>query len=176
MSLFQQLDKEQITVAAFLNFFVAWESFLEGTLTRLMSGEVTISGTQPTRYVVPRTQEAAKILVIGINKYFDYSNADFVRRMVVMYFKDGYPFEPHLAAISSDLQDLKTMRNSSAHTSSTTQRALESLAQRLFSIPKPGINLYTVLTSVSPASASGHTVFSDWQAKLLAVAFLIANG
>lgn len=40
-SLFQPLDREQITIAAFLNMFIAWEGFLEesvispwGRLTR----------------------------------------------------------------------------------------------------------------------------------------------
>lgn len=174
--LFPLVDRQQITVAAFLNLFIAWEGFLEDAMTKLMSGSPTISGTFPTRYVTPPTQDAAKALAIGINRYFDYSNHDYVKRLVVMYFKDGYPFEPHLSSVSSDIADLRTMRNASAHITSSTQKALEALAQRVFSTPKPGIDLYTLLASVHPSSSAGATVYAESRDKLIAVATLIANG
>ena len=170
------LDQRQITVAAFLNLFVAWETFLENTMAELMAGEPTISGRAPVRYVSPPTVEAARLLVIGVQRYFDYGNHDNVRKMVGMYFAQGYPFEPHLSAISTDLADLRTMRNASAHVTSTTQAALESLAQRVFATPRPGIDLYSLLTSVDPRSATGNTVFAECRQKLEVVAELVANG
>lgn len=175
--LFPPPDQQQITVAAFLNFFVAWEGFVEDTLTKVMSGNPTILGKHPAaRFVTPSTQEAARAMVIGINKYFDYANNDFVRRVVAMYFAGGFPFEPHLSSIASDLADLRTMRNASAHISSTTKKALEALAQRIFSTPKPGIDLYQLLTAIDPKSRIGGTVFAEARDKLLAAATLIANG
>lgn len=177
MPLFPPLDRQQITVAAFLNFFVAWEGFIEDALTKVMAGNPTILGKHPAaRFVAPATQEAAKAMVIGIQRYFDYANNDNVRRVVMMYFDGGYPFEPHLSAITSDLADLRTMRNASAHISSTTQKALEALAQRIFSTPKPGIDLYSLLTTTDSRSATGATVFAEARDKLLAAAALIANG
>ncbi|TAM44938.1 MAG: hypothetical protein EPN53_15525 [Acidobacteria bacterium] len=170
------LDQRQITVAAFLNLFVAWETFLEESLVLLMAGSPTISGRAPVRYVVPAGIEAARCLVIGVQRYFDYGKHDNVRKMVAMYFEKGYPFEPHLSAINTDLCDLRTMRNASAHMTSTTQAALEGLAQRLFSTPQAGIDLYSVLTAVDPRSALGNTVFAEFREKLLVVAGLVANG
>lgn len=175
-SLLPHIDQQQITVAAFLNLFIAWESFIEDVLTKLMSGSPTISGSHPTRYVTPLTQDSAKVIVIGINRYFDYANIENVRRIAKMYLLNGYPFEPHLSSIFSDLSDLRTMRNASAHITSTTQRALESLAQRIFTTPQPGIDLYTLLTSVDPNSATAQTVFLESKNKLLAAAILIATG
>jgi hypothetical protein len=32
------IDRQQITVAALLNMFIAWESFLEASLVELMTG------------------------------------------------------------------------------------------------------------------------------------------
>lgn len=174
--LFTLDDRKQITVAAFLNLFIAWESFIEDVLTKLMSGSPTISGAYPTRYVSPPSQEAAKIMVIGVNRYFDYANIEFVMRLSTMYFENGYPFKATLNSISADLADLRTMRNASAHTTSTTQIALESLAQRIFSTPQPGIDLYTLLTTNHPSSAPIQTVYAQSRDKLVVAATLIATG
>lgn len=141
-----------------------------------MAGAATLSGTQPTRYVLPPSADAAREMVIGINRYFDYANHDYVRRIVPMYFKGGYPFEPHLGAIASDLADLRTMRNASAHLSSTTQRALEALALRVLTTPQPGIDLYSLLTRVDPRTGNGSTVMATARDKLLTVGQLIATG
>lgn len=175
-SVLPTIDQRQITIAAFLNLFVAWETFLEETLAKLMAGKATISGKKPRRYVSPPTEAAARLLVIGVQRYFDYGNYEYVRKIVLMYFDQGYPFEPHLSAINTDLADLRTMRNSSAHLSSTTQAALESLAQRVFSTPRTGIDLYSLLTSVDPRSSTGNTVFAECRQKLSVAADLIANG
>lgn len=170
------IDRQQITVAAFLNLFIAWESFMEDAMTKLMSGSPTISGTHPIRFASPRSQNDAKALVIGINKYFDYANHQNVKKVAMMFFENGYPFEPNLSAIASDLDDIRTMRNASAHITSTTQKALNALAQRIFTTPHPGINLYTLLTSRDPRSSSSDTVFEESKNKLLTTAILIANG
>jgi hypothetical protein len=170
-----KLDTEQITIAAFLNFFIAWERFLEDALTKLMAGEPTISGRAPVRYVMPIDQDAAKDLVRGNSRYFDYANTDFVRNLVKMYFQDSYPFEPHMGSIFAELADLRTMRNSSAHLTTSTQRPLESLAQRIFSTAHPGISLYSLIVSVNP-KVPGSTVYSSYRDKLLVTAGLIAQG
>ncbi len=170
------LDRKQITVAAFLNLYVAWEAFLEAVLAELMTGSATLSGTFPIRYVSPVNVEAARALVIGVNRYFDYGNHEYVRRLVRMYFQDGYPFEPHMSSISSDLSDLRTMRNASAHITSTTQAALESLALRILSRPSAKIDLYSLLTRNDPRSTTGETVFLTYKTKLVVAAELISRG
>ena len=175
-ALLPQADQRQIAVAAFLNLFVAWETFLEEVLAKLMVGQPTISGNSPTRFVSPPTTEAARRLVIGVQRYFDYGNHENLRKMVVMYFDRGYPFEPHLSSANTDLADMRTMRNASAHVTSTTQAALESLAQRIFSTPRRGVDLYTLLTSIDPRSHTGNTVFAECRQKLDVVAELVARG
>ena len=175
-SLLPLLDRKQITVAAFLNAFIAWESFLESSLIALMTGSPTLSGSNPVRFVSPPSPEAARALIIGINRYFDHGNHENVRKIVNLFFQHGYPYEPHLSSIYSDLGDLRTMRNSSAHITSTTQKALESLALGILSLPAPNIDLYTLLTTVDPRSAGGDTVFLTYKNKLVAAAELIARG
>ena len=174
--LFPAIDREQITVAGLLNLFIAWESFLEGSLAELMTGAVTISGGIPVRYVIPPTIDAARTMVLGISRYFDYANIDNVKKIVSQYFDKGYPYEPHISGVTTDLNDLRTMRNASAHISISTQRALESLAQRLLHTPKSGIKLYDLLTAPVPTGTMGATVLSEYKDKLLVVAGLIAQG
>ena len=170
------VDRQQITVAGFMNMFIAWETFLESSLVALMTGASTIGGNTPTRYVLPPTLEAARNLVIGINRYFDYANHQNLIKMVNQYFMDGYPYEPHLSAIHSDLDDLRTMRNASAHISSTTQAALGALFLRIFGAPSGRIKLYNLLTSIDPRSPNGATVFVTYKIKLLVTAELISKG
>lgn len=171
-----EIDRRQITVAAFLNMYIAWETFLESSLVTLMVGNPTLGGTLPVKYVSPVNLEAARLMVIGVQRYFDYGNHDNVRRVVSMYFRDGYPYEPHLSSIMSDLADLRTMRNASAHITSTTQTALESLALRLFSRPHPRVDLYRLLTTPDPRSPARDTVFLTYKKKLLVTAELIVQG
>lgn len=175
-AIFPTAERELITVAGFLNLFVAWEEFLETAMSQFMVGTPTLSGTAPVRYATPPDVESAKRMLIGTNRYFDYANHELVRRMAALYFRNGYPFEPHLSAIVTDLADMRTMRNASAHLSSTTQVALESLAQRIFGAPRSGISLYAMLTAVDPRAVAGATVFADARDKLLAAAQLIAQG
>jgi hypothetical protein len=170
------LDRKQITVAAFLNLFIAWESYLETSLIALLMGSATLSGRFPARYLSPPTAEAARSLIVGVNRYFDYGNHDFFRKMVNMYFQGGYPYEPHLSSIMMDLADIRTMRNASAHITSSTQRALESLALRVLSHPSPAIDLYTFLTALDPRSASGGTVYQEYKGRLMTAAELIVQG
>lgn len=170
-----EIDRQQVTVAGFLNFFIAWEWFLETTLAELLRGSLTMNGTAPVKYASPPDAAAAKKMVIGTHKYFDYGNHEKLRQVAEIYFQNGDPFQPHLNSIFTDLQELRTMRNSSAHISSSTQTALEGLSLRLLARPSPGITLYQLLTAQHPNSA-GQTVFATYKAKLLVTAELIAQG
>ena len=169
------LDREQITVAAFLNFFIAWETFLQYSIAHLMAGAPTIGGTLPTKYVAPGTYSEACAMIIGTMRYFDYANHENVRKIVKIYFDNGHPFEPHLGGIVSQLADLRIMRNGSAHISTTTQAAIESLAIRIFGRPMPGITLYQMLTAVDPNSTTAETVFLTYKNKLIVTAELICK-
>lgn len=170
-----EIDRQQVTVAAFLNFFIAWESFLETTLAELLRGSPTMNGAAPVKYASPPDTDSAKKMVIGTILYFDYGNQEKFRKIAEIYFRNGEPFQPHLNAIFTDLQELRTMRNSSAHISSSTQTALEGLSLRLLARPSPGITLYQLLTAQNPQSA-GQTVFETYKAKLIVTAELIAQG
>lgn len=130
-NVFTQRDREQITVAAFLSLFIAWEEFIEASITDFMMGDSTANGANPVRYVTPTTREHSTAMVLHTQRYFDYANHDNVRKLARLYFDAGYPFETPLSSINDELASLKTIRNACAHLSSTTRTALESLATRI---------------------------------------------
>lgn len=174
--LFTVAEREVITTAAFLNTFKLWERFLEESIAKYLSGKRAIGGGYVKKRASPVDEGEARKMLIGIMRFFDYANHENVKTMAAIYFDGGSPYEPHLSAIFADLGDLRTMRNAAAHISSTTQAALEGLAQRIFTIPQPNITLYDMLLRADPRSATGETVFASYQAKLLATAELIARG
>ena len=114
-------------------------------------------------------------MIIGTQIYFDYGNHENVTKIAKVFFDQGAPFQPHLAAIYSQLSDLRVMRNSSAQITSTTQAALEALALRLLSQPSVGVELYTLLTANDP-NAPGSTIYQTYRDTLIATAGLIATG
>jgi hypothetical protein len=135
-----------------------------------------LSGTVPIKFVSPISPAAARALIVGVNRYFDYGNHENVKRVVNLYFQRGYPYEPHLSSIMSDLADLRTMRNASAHITSTTQTALDGLAFRVLTRPSGSMDLYSLLTAVDPRSAASETIFLRYKGKLVAAAELIVQG
>ena len=140
--MFPATDRRQITHAALLNAFISWETFIESSLVALMMGEPTLGGTLPTKYVTPPSESAALDMVCGTRQFFDFGNQEHVRKVVRMFFQGGYPYEPHLSSMAAELADLRTMRNASAHVTSSTQRALDALALRIFSRPATGVLLH----------------------------------
>ena len=175
-NLFSASEREMITTAAFLNTFKLWEGFLEESMSKYLSGKRPIGGGYVRKRASPASEDAAKAMLVGVMKFFDYANHDYVRKIAGIYFDGGRPFEPHISSVFTDLSDLRIMRNAAAHISSTTQASLEALAQRIFSTPQPNITLYEMLLRSDPRSAAGETVFASYQTKLLATAELIARG
>jgi hypothetical protein len=172
--LLPQRDREQIVCGAFLNLHVAWESFLEDSLLLFLSGGSTISGKQPVSYVQAPDRKTAAAIVIGTQRYFDYANSEFVMKLVGTYFKDGYPYQPHLDSIADQLASMRAIRNAAAHITSSTQVKLDATAQKLLVTPHPGISVYTLVTSTRPKAAK--TVFEEFSDTVVAAATLIANG
>ena len=174
--IFSAQDREQITVAAFLNLFIAWEAFLESSLAQLMAGKSTIRGKHPKKYVSPRNIEDAHEMIKGTNRYFDYSDPDRVQRLFRLFFKTGYPYEPHFTSSINELRELRTMRNWAAHITRNTQHQLEVLTQKILLMPRVGFTLYELLVAVIPGSTGGYTVYATYKTILMVVAELIARG
>jgi hypothetical protein len=175
--LFALPDREQITVAGFLNLFIAWEEFIEASINDFMMGDLTVRGNIPVRYVTPPSAQHSNKMIVHTLRYFDYSNNDNVRKVAKLFFEAGYPFEGPLSSIDAELAEMKTIRNACAHLSSTTRTALEGLATRILGQPQPGINVYRLLTTFDPrVQGNATTIYATYRDKILSAAQLIAQG
>jgi hypothetical protein len=164
-----------ISESSFLKLFIAWEKFLEASFIDYLMNEQSIQGNRPAKFANPIDREHAHKLLIGTQKYVDWSNPEITRRLSAIYFHQGYVFNTQLGAIQTDLFDLKTIRNSAAHLSSTTSSQLDGLSSRLLGTPCNGFTAYDLLFSIDPATPS-QTVLDRYITVLDVTAEIIANG
>lgn len=171
-------QRQFVTEASYLKFFISWETFLESSFLDYLLGVSSITGNAPKRYIKPRDSTHAQeiILLFGNQKYFDWSVPENIRRIAKAAFENGFVFDNAIPPINTELLDLKTIRNAAAHLSSTTCRQLESLGQRILQKPCLNIKPYDLLVSINPSSNDGETIFQTYVKTLEFVAIQIANG
>lgn len=143
-----------ISESAFVKIFIAWESFLEACFIDYLMNEQSTSGNRPAKFANPVDEDHAHELLIGTQKYVDWANPEITKKLSKIYFHQGYVFNSQLSAIQSDLFDLKTIRNSAAHLSSTTSTKLDGLGTRLLGRHCINITPYELLFSPNPANTT----------------------
>jgi hypothetical protein len=169
-------QRDFITDSAFLKMFIAWETFMENIVINYMLGEPSINGTAVVRYVQPVDSVHAHKMIIGTQKYMDWSNPELVQRICNNYFVTGNHIDTFLGSIYRDLIDLKTIRNAAAHLSTTTGKHLDSLASRLLGSTQSNTKVSGLIFSIDPSSATSDTFLSTYLAKLDIAAEGIATG
>lgn len=171
-----QNQREFMTDSAYLKLFIAWETFLENSFIKYMLGEPSILGRAITRYVQPRDEKHANSLLIGTQKYVDWSNPEIVKRLCNLHFAPGNPFDTFISSMMTDLFDLKTIRNAAVHLTSTTRPQLDSLGTRKLKRSCNNLKVSDLIFAVDPDSASNETVLTTYLNKLDVSAEGIANG
>ncbi len=172
----QKSQRDFITDSAFLKIFISWETFLEKSFISYILGETSINGNTIIRYVKPLDANHANKLLIGTQKYVDWSNPDIVKKLSNLYFSAGNPIDTFLSSNMSDLFDLKTIRNAAAHLSSTTKPQLDSLATRKLGRQITNISVSDFIFSLDPNSATGDTILTTYLKYLDVTAEGIAKG
>ncbi len=171
-----QNQREFVTDSAYLKLFIAWETFLEKSFIKYMLGEPSILGRVITRYVQPLDERHANSLLIGTQKYVDWSNPEIVKRLCNLHFAPGNPYDTFLSSMMTDLFDLKTIRNAAAHLTSTTQPQLDSLGERKLKRPCKNLKVSDFIFAVDPDSSINETILTIYLNKLDISAEGIANG
>lgn len=120
-----------IVDAAFLKFYIAWETFLESIFSSYLLGELTTEGTVVPKCITARDAKHASEILVGTNTYFDWSNPELVRKLSKLFLEEDNTIGANILSIQNDLFDLKTIRNAAAHITTTTQTKLDGVASRL---------------------------------------------
>jgi hypothetical protein len=171
-----QNQREFITDSAYLKIFIAWETFLEDSFIQYMLGEHSISGKVIGCCVQPKYKKHANNLLIGTQRYVDWSNPDIIRKLCNLYFNSGNPFDTFISSISFDISDLKTIRNAAAHLTSTTQQQLDSLGTRKLKRQCNNLKVSDILFAFDPESTANETILTTYLNKLDICAEGIAKG
>lgn len=164
-----------ISQSAFLKIFIAWETFLEACFVDYLMNEQSILGNRPAKFANPVDRTHAHQLIIGTQKFVDWSNPDITRKLSMIYFHQGYVFNSELSAVQPQLFDLKTIRNAAAHLSSTTNMKLDGLSSRLLGRVCNNYTSYDLLFSPNPANAR-ETILKMYLDLLDVTAESISNG
>ena len=164
-------QRRAITEYAFLRLFIAWEAFIEESFLKYSVGVASCRGNIVIRILNPQSEEHAYSIIRGGKAFIEWSNVDIIRPAAKLIFHDGGPFETPLSSILQSINEAKTIRNSIAHISRTTQPKLEHLALTKLGIVRNGITPYEV---VYKSTASG-IVFTDYASTFEAAATDIAH-
>lgn len=163
-----------ISESSFLKIFISWESFLEDSFIKYLQGTPSINGVHPIKYASPTSIDHAQKIVIGTQKYVDWSNPEIVRKLASIFFDTGYVFNTHISSINAELMDLRTIRNAAAHLSSTTSQKLDSLSTRLLRRHCVNIKVGELIFEINPDT--NNTLLDDFLSLLDIAAENIANG
>jgi hypothetical protein len=175
LSLLTEAEIETAINASYLKLYIGLESYLEAISIQYMMGSPTASGTQVVKYVVPKDEDNAKRMIIGTNRYFDWSDPDKVRSMCDVVFENGGPIKVAISSSLSDLKDMRTIRNAAAHISSTTTTQLDSLASRIFTRPFYKLKVNDLLMRPDPRVNGRQTVFQHYSSIIETLAIAAAN-
>ncbi len=168
--------REFICESAFLKIYIGWELFVENCFVDYLLNEPSILNRRPAKWVYPIDREHAHRIIIGTQKFMDWSNPELVRRMSGYYFHDGYVFNSALSSINLDLSDLRAIRNCAAHSSVTVHGKLDGISSRILGTPCNNFTAYKLLYSQDPRSTTSQTVFDRYLELLDIAADEIANG
>ena len=125
---------------AFLRAFLAWETFLEDAFVLYMLGRRPVSGRRPFRFVLPPDRAWAQEAVRESRSYAKW-DVQSVSNRATRFFKSGHPFTTVLRANQAFLDEVTTIRNAVAHSSSDAREKFLNLVRN-----KPGAPAITNVT------------------------------
>ncbi|WP_181312955.1 hypothetical protein [Nocardioides campestrisoli] len=167
-------ERELITQAAFVRMFVALEEFLEEAFGHYGMAGTSLNGNSFQCYSNAPTGDHFHNMLIGLNRFVDWSAPERVRKLAELYFPNGEPFATPLQSAHGELLDMKTVRNAASHVSRTTSAQVTALYLRWTGQPSVSATAYEMLTS--PGGQNQQTFMSHAEKVLRATAQSIANG
>jgi hypothetical protein len=132
----------------FLTCFLAWERFVENTFVLYMLGKKTDEGYGPKSYVKPVNREHAYDFVREGRDYADWTSPDIVIRKSTLFFENGDPYRGALGPVTSDIKDMKTIRNAIVHMSAESREKVRTLIRDKLVYARGGITVGEFLSAM----------------------------
>lgn len=165
--------RDFVISSAVVRFSIAWESFMENTYCSFLMGELDTQGRSVPCCVTAKDEKHAHQLLIGTNRYFDWTDPDLIIRLSTLYLDPDNPIKTAIKSLKSDLIDIKTIRNAAAHISVTTQTKLDALASRLYGTQQINTTVAAVVRFLRP---DGKTLWEYYKDSLDVAAENVVKG
>ncbi|MEX8031900.1 hypothetical protein AB6V29_02590 [Microbacterium sp. 20-116] len=166
-------ERELISNACFLSVFIALEEFYEAAFAHYLVGRMSTARWKPSKYGRPPSTDHAQKMLIGTQRYVDWSTPSTVVRLADLYFVDGEPFRTPIASAQEHLNRMKTVRNATAHISVTTQAALDAVHAKWTGSAATGVTAYGTL--MSTGLSGSHSFYGYTETVVQAIMLDIAN-
>ena len=156
---FRAEDANSISEFAFLRAFLAWESFLEDTFVLYLLGKLPPRGRAPRRFGIPPTYDRAYELVREGAPFGKWNSMPQVIGRAERFFRSGQPYRGALVNRTSRFDELNTLRNKIAHTTSSAASKFEGLVRSKLGIFPAGTTVGSFLATTVPQSAPPQSFF-----------------
>lgn len=145
---------DSITELAFLRAYIAWETFLEESFILYLMGKTAPRERPPVSYMIPLQRKVVEELVIPEGRRFAFWDEITVMGRSERFFKNGYPFGPAVRARQSTFEEMRKIRNATAHGSNDCWEKFKSVVRTKLSIVPARVTvggfLGTTLPGVTP--------------------------
>jgi hypothetical protein len=171
---FSAFHMEMVTEMAFLRAFMAWEAFLEESFVLYLWGKDPPRGRTPRRYAQAPTRRVAEQLVVAEGRaYADWAEVQNVVGRAERFFENGEPYSGALKSQQSKLQDIKTVRNAIAHSSSYSWERFQRLTRRELGTYPPSLTVGGFLAMTIPHSSPPQSFLEFYLSVIRLVAGMI---
>lgn len=157
--------------AAFLRAFVAWERFLEASFFLFLLGRIAPRGRPPKRYYQPPSRSAAVDLFDPQSRGFlDWTDPQVVAARARSVFRSGRPFAPALGTHTTELREMRRIRNAIAHDSEAARVKFERVVRSRLGTCPPQCTPGRFLSTIVPGSAPPTPFLDEYLDSLLQLA------
>ena len=143
-------QSSELIEGIFMKFYVRWEDYQESVFLAYLMGKPRSNGRVVRAHFVPRDTKHARQVYLDRRGFSDWTAPEVVLERSDLLLHNGGPFRRALASRTSELQELKTLRNAIAHNSGPARKSFEKLVRNRLTYMPPNTTPGTFLTSILP--------------------------
>ncbi len=144
------------------------------SFTLYLLGEKPPRGRKPVREHTPkRRKDAERLIIGGDRKYAEWTRTNDLRSRSKTFFRRHDPCDAPLKASSRTLDDMNTIRNAIAHTSTHSQESFKRLVRNFFGTYPPNLTVGKFPATSVPSTSPPQTFMQYYLNSVVNTANLI---